>query len=114
MGRQVLDILNWTSLFPNPGLAVPADVQPMVPGFLKRRRADAVELQRLLTARDFTGVGYIAHRLKGSGGGFGFPVISEIGRELEAAAVTGDVVTIQEFLEHLNNVVGALSRQYDV
>jgi HPt (histidine-containing phosphotransfer) domain-containing protein len=82
---------------------IPVDLRPMMPGFLERKEKDLQELRRLLKAQDFVGIRYIGHKLKGTGGGFGLQVISEIGGELEAAANEEDLNRTKEFVRHLAN-----------
>jgi len=48
-----------------------------------------------------------AHQLKGAGGGFGFPQLSELAAELERACVSGDPARIAESLER---IVGYMNR----
>jgi HPt (histidine-containing phosphotransfer) domain-containing protein len=48
-----------------------------------------------------------AHQLKGAGGGFGFPQLSELAAELEQACKADDPARIAEMLER---VVGYISR----
>jgi len=43
----------------------------------------------------------IGHNRKGTGAGYGFPRLTEIGAELEAAALRLDTSAIREQLEHL-------------
>jgi HPt (histidine-containing phosphotransfer) domain-containing protein len=48
-----------------------------------------------------------AHQLKGAGGGFGFPLLSELAAELEKACKADDPARIAEMLEL---VVGCINR----
>ena len=48
-----------------------------------------------------------AHQLKGAGGGFGFPQLSELAAELERACVARDPARIAESLEQ---IVGYMNR----
>lgn len=48
-----------------------------------------------------------AHQLKGAGGGFGFPQLSELAAELERACISRDPAQIAERLEQ---IVGYMNR----
>ena len=48
-----------------------------------------------------------AHQLKGAGGGFGFPKLSELAAALEQACIAGDPARIAESLEQ---IVGYMNR----
>lgn len=80
---------------------VPPELRHLIPGFLDRREKDVVALQNLLIEGDFRGVKDIGHRLKGTGVGYGFPLISDLGRDLEAAALEEDRERIRVTTEEL-------------
>jgi CheY-like chemotaxis protein/HPt (histidine-containing phosphotransfer) domain-containing protein len=65
----------------DPGIA------DLVPAFLQSRRKDTGAISAALELGDFENVRVLGHNMKGSGGGFGFARISEIGASLEDAAV---------------------------
>jgi HPt (histidine-containing phosphotransfer) domain-containing protein len=90
--------------------AVPIELRPMIPGFIERREKELIELQRLLTDKNFDEVKHIGHRLKGTGGGYGFPKVSEIGRELETAATKSDAVGIAECIHTLRDFTTVLKQ----
>ena len=62
------------------------EVAPLIPAFLENRRADAVRLRPLIEAGDWSAIQSMGHKMKGTGRGYGFARISEIGRALEDAA----------------------------
>jgi PAS domain S-box-containing protein len=57
-----------------------------IPVFLQNRRKDIVSMLDALDRGDFATVSLLAHGMRGAGGMFGFPAITEIGAALEAAA----------------------------
>ena len=61
------------------------EVAPLIPAFLENRRADAVRLRTLIEAGDWAAIQATGHKMKGTGRGYGFARISEIGRALEDA-----------------------------
>jgi len=62
------------------------EIAALVPEFLANRRADVGKLEALLDEADWQAIKSIGHKMKGTGRGYGFPRISEIGRTLESAA----------------------------
>ena len=73
---------------------VAAELQPLMPRFLEGRRKDLAALQDALLARDFERVRQIAHGLKGVGGGYGFPALTQWGGELELQARESDAAAL--------------------
>jgi response regulator RpfG family c-di-GMP phosphodiesterase len=81
---------------------VDSDLADVIPAFLKNRRDDVEEIKRLLASDDETGISEIrkiGHRMKGTGGGYGFYEISKIGKDIVDAAEARD----KKALERLNN-----------
>jgi CheY-like chemotaxis protein len=58
----------------------------LVPGFLESRRRDVEKIAAALERSDFDNVRILGHNMKGSGAGYGFSRITEIGASLEQAA----------------------------
>ncbi len=69
---------------------VDRELQDLVPGYLQNRREDARTLQRSLSEKDFETMRILGHSMKGSGGGYGFDGITEIGEKIEAGAKNCD------------------------
>lgn len=91
---------------------VDAEIQDLVPDFLAHRRHDLETLEAAVDRGDLEQLQDIGHNLKGVGGGFGFDGISEIGRELEAAARAGNldgirraVAALRAYLEQVEIVI---------
>lgn len=80
---------------------VDADVGDLVPVFLGNRRSDAADITSLLGKGKFEEIGRIGHSMKGTGGGYGFDAISEIGNDLENAARMRDNKKIAELNKRL-------------
>jgi len=60
------------------------------PAYLASCRGDVDKLNAALDREDYAPVSLIGHNLRGSGGGFGFPAISDIGAEIEQAGDKAD------------------------
>ncbi len=89
------------------------DILELIPTYLEGRREEVDILRDAAERKDFISVRDIGHKLRGSGGGFGFDRISEIGQDLEASAKAQDlpsviqnIALLQDYLERVE-VVGA-------
>lgn len=80
---------------------VDADLEPIIPQFFETRAADVEALRKALSVGDFESARFIGHNMKGAGGGYGFEGISDIGKELEAAAKAKDAAAIKMYLTQL-------------
>ena len=78
---------------------VDPDLEDLIPMFLENRRRDIDDIKRLLREGNMGEIRRLGHSMKGSGGGYGFGEISEIGRDMEEAAKDGNM----EEIEKLNN-----------
>jgi len=87
---------------------VPSELRHLIPGFIDRREKEVCELFLLLKAKDFVGIGDIAHKLKGVGTGYGFEFLTEIGAQLELAAKNKDQIGVGEYVEELARAASEL------
>lgn len=82
-------------------VVVDQDLKELIPGFLARRHDDVRKLRAALDARDVDAVRVTGHSMKGTGGGYGFDGLSEIGAAIEIAAKGGDLEAARGGLERL-------------
>ncbi|HLW71809.1 MAG TPA: Hpt domain-containing protein [Candidatus Binataceae bacterium] len=80
---------------------VDPDLSDLMPGFLANKRADADKILAAAAAADYAALRGIGHKIKGEGGSFGFDRISEIGAEVEQAAIDQDLAEIRRCGENL-------------
>ena len=73
----------------------------LIPSFLAHRQEDVATVENALASGDFATIRMLGHSMKGSGGSYGFEVISRIGRELELAAREQDGGAIRQALTEL-------------
>lgn len=62
------------------------ELQDIIPGYLENRRRDVSAVLSALERGDFELIRNIGHKMKGTGGGYGFDRITDIGRHIEEAA----------------------------
>jgi len=80
---------------------VDADFADLIPDYLAHRRQDVQLLKEALAQGDFATLRTLGHKMKGTGGGYGFPDISDIGRAIQAAAENQESAIIGEQTERL-------------
>jgi len=85
--------------------AVSDQVLALVPQYLASKVTQIEEARASLASRDFGPIRRFGHNLKGTGRGYGFPPIEEMGREIERAAVEADAGRIASQLEALDRFV---------
>jgi HPt (histidine-containing phosphotransfer) domain-containing protein len=82
---------------------VDPDLADLIPGFLDKRRKDTVALLAALERSEFETIRILGHSMKGSGGGYGFDAISEIGAALEQAAKSNNSAEIRQQVSDLSS-----------
>jgi CheY-like chemotaxis protein len=79
------------------------EVAPLVPAFLAQRRADVGAFRDALGARAYQAIQSTAHKMKGTGRGYGFDTISRLGGELEVAAHEQDTDAMRRLIDELDD-----------
>ena len=89
-------------------VTVDASLMDLIPNYLDKRRKDLPKLFEALAAGDFAAIRRLGHNLKGTGAGYGFPALTDIGASIEEAASTGNAgsvrVTVDELSRYLEQV----------
>ena len=81
------------------------DLEPLIPRYLTRRREEIGILRAALDAGDYSKLRMTGHGLKGSGGGYGFHALGEIGARIERAAAATDAGALEQLLaEHADHI----------
>jgi HPt (histidine-containing phosphotransfer) domain-containing protein len=87
---------------------VDPDLEELIPMFIDNRYQDIEQINQLLSAGDFSEVQRLGHSMKGSGGGYGFDEITNIGSRMELAAIRGDRKEVEQLnkqlAQYLSNV----------
>ena len=85
---------------------VDPDLEDLIPDFLENRRNDVVVISRLLDEGEMDEIRRLGHSMKGSGGGYGFYEITEIGKAIEEAALSGNKDEIARMKDYLADYLG--------
>jgi CheY-like chemotaxis protein len=84
-------------------VVIDEDLKDLIPHYLDKRKQDIEKIKAGLETSDFEELRSIGHKVKGSGGGYGFDGLSEIGADLEMAARGDDVSGIKSQLAKLED-----------
>jgi CheY-like chemotaxis protein len=74
----------------------------LIPVFLQNRRQDVLTMLDALDRGNFETVATLGHGMKGAGGSYGFPAITEIGAALEQAAGHADTNASRKWVDELS------------
>lgn len=94
-------------------ISIDPDLRDLIPGFLHNRRHDIEILQEALAIGNFDTILTLGHRMRGDGGGYGFHMISQIGRALEKAALEKNCDEITERVHELTTYLARIEVVYE-
>jgi histidine phosphotransfer protein HptB len=89
------------------------DLEDLLPGYLEKRLKDVKSIISFLDAGDFEEVRILGHSMKGSGGGYGFDRITEIGARIEESAKEKDDHTIKNLADELSKYLEHIEIVYE-
>jgi CheY-like chemotaxis protein len=87
-------------------------MEDVVPRYLDKRRAEIAVYLAAVDRGDFDTVRNLGHKMKGTGAGYGFPPLTEIGGVLEQAAKAGETERIRESVRRLKDYVESIDLKY--
>ncbi|MCK4738746.1 MAG: Hpt domain-containing protein [Deltaproteobacteria bacterium] len=89
-------------------IKVESYLKEIVPGYLEKRAENVLRLRGALEAGDFEVVQHLGHDMKGTGTGYGFQLITELGAGIEAAGKAKDreegFLLVKELEGYLSNL----------
>jgi len=88
------------------------DLEDLIPGYIENRHKDIKKIKDALTEGDYETIRILGHSMKGSGGGYGFDAITEIGKSMEQAAKDKDIDSIKRLVEELNDYLSRVKIIY--
>ena len=83
------------------------------PAYLRNCRQNVIDMDAALDRADFGVVTILGHNLRGSGGGFGFQAITDIGAGLEQAAEDADTEASRQWLGELTGYLDRVEAMSD-
>lgn len=87
---------------------IDSDLEELIPGYLENRHKDIQSIKDNLGSEDFESIRMLGHSMKGSGGGYGFEYVSEVGKCIEEAAKVSDVDSINTQIANLKDYLSRL------
>lgn len=94
-------------------VVIDRELEDLIPGYLENRKKDIEKIESSLNQSDFETIRVTGHSMKGSGGGYGFDRISEIGKSIEEAAKSQDVPTIKNEIKNLGDYVNNVNITFE-
>ncbi|MEO5762831.1 MAG: response regulator, partial [Vicinamibacteria bacterium] len=89
------------------------NLKGLVPGFLVNRRTDIDVIAAALQIPDFESIRVVGHNMRGSGAGYGFQRITDIGALLEDAAIRCSPAEIRDGAADLGRYLDRLHVEYE-
>jgi signal transduction histidine kinase/CheY-like chemotaxis protein len=87
---------------------VEAWLKPVVGGYLGKRRADVAKLRAALERGDYATIRTLGHQMAGTGGGYGFDPITEIGGAIEESALASDAARLRASIDDLDRYLNSV------
>jgi histidine phosphotransfer protein HptB len=92
---------------------VDPDLRDLIPDYLENREKDLLVYRQALEEGDFDSIVILSHSMKGSGGGYGFNDLSNIGRDIEKAAKNRDKESVRVAIINFADFLKKLEVVYD-
>ncbi|MGD8940572.1 MAG: ATP-binding protein [Gammaproteobacteria bacterium] len=80
------------------------DLVEMVRYFIKTLPQDISKLKQAALDGDWSTVQSVSHQLKGRGGGFGYPMVSEVASKIEFQLASQNYPSVKTLVSELNNI----------
>lgn len=87
---------------------IDSDLAIIVPRYLENRHKDLSQMQEALEQGNFAVIQMLGHRMKGTGSGYGFDPISNVGASLEQAAKEQNSQVVRDQFRALATYLGML------
>jgi len=91
---------------------IDAELEDLIPSFLQNRERDVQVIREALDVDDFDTIRVLGHSMKGSGGGYGFDAITDLGRQIEDATKNHDKSTIVDAVGRLEDYLQRLDIEF--
>jgi HPt (histidine-containing phosphotransfer) domain-containing protein len=88
------------------------DLEELIPGYMSNRNKDIIAIRACLATGDFEKIRTLGHSMKGSGGGYGFDAITDLGDRIENAALASDTSEIDQTIQKLEDYVNRVEVVY--
>ncbi|MBC7385109.1 MAG: Hpt domain-containing protein [Cryobacterium sp.] len=83
-------------------IRIPSEMADIAPAYLEKRKRDLEGLKDALNRKDFEFISKLAHKTKGTAGGYGFTEMGNLAKALELAAKSGNYAETDEAFGHFH------------
>ena len=84
----------------------------LIPEYLEGRKRDIVSIRKALQERDFETIRIIGHNMRGTGGGYGFNELTDIGSEIQQWALAKNTLELERVAGRLHDYLERVSIRY--
>jgi signal transduction histidine kinase/CheY-like chemotaxis protein/HPt (histidine-containing phosphotransfer) domain-containing protein len=93
-------------------VVVEEGMEDVVPAYLEKRKAEIAVYREHLAGENFDAIRALAHKTKGTGAGYGFPMLTELAGRLEKAAQERDGTTVRQTMDNLAGYLESIELEY--
>lgn len=93
-------------------LVLDKDLMDIIPDYLAHRREDCSKIMKLFEEKNFDEISRMGHKMAGSGGGYGFDEISNIGKSLEVKSKS-EPDAVPSLVKRLEDYLNSLEITYE-
>ncbi len=86
------------------------DLEGLIDEFAAGLEEDIEAMRKTMENSDYDGLRRLAHQMKGSGGSYGYPMLTEAAKVLEEAAIESDIEAGTTALDKLEVLYQAVDR----
>lgn len=94
-------------------IKIDRELAELIPGFMENRNSDIAQLLIALQEGNYENIRSIGHTLKGIGGGYGFPVITNLGAAIEHAAREQNSARVRKLIDELQSYIESVEIVYE-
>jgi len=94
-------------------VTVDSDLAALIPKYLERRQADVTEIMVEVKTGQFERIRTLGHQMKGSGAGYGFDTITDIGTKIENEASLKRADRLIDLAAQLNDYLKRLEVRFE-
>ena len=94
-------------------VTVAKDLEDLIPVFMGNRKKELDSLRVALAAADFEQLRQLGHRMKGVGNSYGFAQVSDIGKDVEDGARSGDRATLESAIGRYADFLAKVQITYE-
>lgn len=91
---------------------ISSDLKELVPGYVDRLKGNLEQAAQFMAAGNLGDVQRFGHNLKGSGAGYGFQQLTELGAKLETAAVGKNVPEMNSLIAEIKTYINSVTIQF--